>query len=62
MNEAIKKFDTERLRRHRSNLLSETHERTIGRVESVGCEVIQVTSTETSPGWSYTVGIYDTCG
>jgi hypothetical protein len=62
MNEAIKKFDTERIKRHRSKLLSESDERTIGRVETFGCEVVQVTSTATSQGWSYTVGIYDTCG
>jgi len=46
----------------RSKRLSVNDERPISRVEKFGCEVIQVTGTETSQGWSYTVGIYDTCG
>jgi Domain of unknown function (DUF4262) len=62
MNETIKSFSTERTRRYRSKRLSVNDERTISRVEKFGCEVVQVTGTETSQGWSYTVGIYDTCG
>jgi hypothetical protein len=62
MDEIIKLFSTERTRRYRSKRLTENDERTISNVEEFGCEVVQVTGTETAGGWSYTVGIYDTCG
>jgi hypothetical protein len=62
MNETNRKFETERIKRHRSMELSESHERTLSRVETFGCEVVQVTSTDMSQGWSYTVGVYDTSG
>jgi len=62
MAELARKFETERTRRFRANQLSETDKRTITNVETFGCEVVQVKRTNAGPGWSYTIGIYDTCG
>jgi len=42
--------------------LSANDERSIATMEKFGCEVIQVKSSDTSPGWSYTMGVFDTCG
>ncbi len=57
-----RRFETERTRRFRRGNLSERDERTISNVETFGCEVIQVKRSSAGPGWSYTLGIYDTCG
>ena len=62
MTVPVDRFTTERTRRFRSGQLTERDERTIGNVETFGCEVVQVKRTSASPGWSYTLGIYDTCG
>jgi hypothetical protein len=62
MAESTRKFETERTLRFRAQKLSERDERTISNVETYGCEVVQVRSTTTGPGWSYTLGVYDTCG
>ncbi len=56
------KFETERTRRFRAGELSETDSGTISNVEEFGCSVIQVKSSKAGPGWSYTLGVYDTCG
>jgi hypothetical protein len=56
------KFETERTRRFRSQELSERDDRTISNIETFGCEVVQVRSNNAGPGWSYTLGVYDTCG
>ncbi len=37
-------------------------QRTISNIETYGCEVVQVKKSGAGPGWSYTVGVYDTCG
>jgi hypothetical protein len=62
LGESVRNFATERTRKFRSGDLSEQDERTIGRVEKFGCEVIHVRGDSAGPGWSYTVGVYDTCG
>ena len=56
------KFQTDRTRRFRVDGLSETGANTISHVEEFGCGVIQVKSSKADPGWSYTVGVFDTCG
>jgi Domain of unknown function (DUF4262) len=55
-------FETGRTRRLRATGLNEVDERTVTEIETLGCQVVQVTSTSVGPGWSYTLGIYDTCG
>jgi len=55
-------FTTERTRRFRAGQLTERDERTITNIETFGCEIVQVKSTGAGPGWSYTLGVYDTCG
>jgi hypothetical protein len=42
--------------------LSEEDKRTISHVEEFGCSVVNVTRTQYGLGWSYTVGVFDTCG
>jgi hypothetical protein len=56
------KFQTERTRRFRAGQLSEKDERTIANIETFGCEVVQVKQSGAGLGWSYTLGVYDTCG
>jgi hypothetical protein len=56
------KFQTARTRKFRAGALSEEDERTIIHVEEFGCSVVNVTRTQYGLGWSYTVGVFDTCG
>jgi hypothetical protein len=56
-----KQFETERTRHFRAQTLSERDERTISNIETFGCGVVQVKSSSSGPGWSYTIGVYDTC-
>lgn len=53
---------TQRTRQFRAKSLNESEKRTIDRIEKFGCEVVQVKAGNAGPGWSYTVGVYDTCG
>lgn len=62
MNEPATKFETQRTQHFRSQELTERGGRTITNIETFGCEIVQVKSSTTGPGWSYTVGVYDTCG
>jgi hypothetical protein len=62
MTEPNRKFETERTRRFREQELNEGDERSISRIETFGCEVVQIQKTNTGPGWSYTLGVFDTCG
>lgn len=62
MEESTRIFETERTRRFRAVDLSEVDSRTIAHIEDFGCEVVQVKASAAGPGWSYTVGVYDTCG
>jgi hypothetical protein len=41
--------------------LSDEDERTISHVEEFGCSVVSVKRTTHGLGWSYTVGVFDTC-
>jgi hypothetical protein len=62
LDEPTVRFTTERTRRFRSGQLTERDERTISNVEAFGCETVQVKRSSAGPGWSYTLGVYDTCG
>lgn len=55
-------FATERTKRFRCGQLRESHEETISHVENFGCSVVYVKAAEHKLPWSYTVGVYDTCG
>jgi hypothetical protein len=61
MDESTKEFETDRTRRFRAMKLDETEERAISDIETHGCQIIQVRSC-TGPGWSYSLGVHDTCG
>lgn len=56
------KFQTARTQGFRGTELSKEDERTIGHVEEFGCSVVSVKRTSYGLGWSYTVGVFDTCG
>jgi hypothetical protein len=62
VTEPTRKFETDRTRRFRAEQLSQRDERTIANVETFGCEVVQVKSSVGGQGWSYTLGVHDTCG
>jgi hypothetical protein len=62
MAESSRRFETERTRRFRAGDLSARDESTIANVETCGCEVVQIEKNSAGPGWSFTVGVYDTCG
>ena len=62
MNDSALNFETERTRRFRAGGLNDADANTISNVEQFGCSVIQVKHSGASPGWSYTVGVYDTSG
>jgi len=55
-------FETARTRKFRENGLCPEDERTIGHIEEFGCSVVNVARTSYGLGWSYTIGIFDTCG
>jgi Domain of unknown function (DUF4262) len=57
-----KDFTTERTRKFRQTALSPEDERTIGHIEEFGCSVVSVKRTQHGLGWSYTIGVFDTCG
>ncbi len=57
-----KPYGTERIRRFRLGSPSENDEATLARIEQYGCEVVHVQASGVSPAWSYTVGVFDTCG
>src|SRR5262245_20864799 len=57
-----KDFSTERTRKFRQTTLSPEDERTIGHIEEFGCSIVNVKRTQHGLGWSYTIGIFDTCG
>ena len=57
------KFETSRTRELRAGVLNEHDENTISNIEKFGCSVVSVTSNGGRAfGWSYTIGVYDTCG
>src|SRR5215472_1268084 len=57
-----KNFETARTQMFRATPLSQEDERTISHVEEFGCSVVSVKRTKYGHGWSYTVGVFDTCG
>ena len=57
-----KPFQTSRTQNFRTQELCAEDERTIGHIERFGCSVISVMGTSWDPGWSYTIGVFDTSG
>jgi hypothetical protein len=55
-------FETARTRQFRARELDPPDERTISSIEEFGCSVVQVARSGFAPGWSYTVGVFDTSG
>lgn len=62
MDRAHTNFATPRTQKLRAQSLSPTDDRTVGHIEEFGCSVISVQRTNCGLGWSYTIGIFDTCG
>ena len=56
------KFASARTIKFRQTALRPEDERTIGHIEKFGCSVVSVKRTNHGLGWSYTIGIFDTCG
>lgn len=61
MPEPPQTFETERSCRLQAATLSMSERQTVENIETFGCEVVQVRRSSAGPGWSYTIGIYDTC-
>ncbi len=57
-----RKFDTERIRRFRATELSKQDETTIGHIEEFGCSIMHVAASRGGTAWSYSLGVFDTCG
>jgi hypothetical protein len=58
-----RQYETARTRHFRTTELNEHDERTIRHIEEFGCAVVSVKSSSgREHGWSYTIGVYDTCG
>jgi hypothetical protein len=62
MSEPTRRFETERTRRFRQGDLNEEDECTIANVETFGCSVVHVKQCTGGLGWTFTVGVFDTCG
>lgn len=62
MTDSNPKFSTARTRELRSTKLQPEDERTVTHIENFGCSVVSVKPTKSDLGWSYTIGIFDTCG
>jgi len=63
MPDSAKNFETARTRQLRATDLPPTDERTISQIEEHGCSVISVgRDCKEEMGWTYTIGVYDTCG
>lgn len=62
MTDSIKRFVTERTKYLRATELSKMDEWAIGQIEEHGCALISVgRDCEDDFGWTYSLGIYDTC-
>ena len=59
---ADQRFATERTALFRRTALNEREQKTVSDIEMFGCTVIHVESTTAGPSWSYTIGVFDTCG
>jgi hypothetical protein len=53
---------TENTRRFRESGLSERDERTISNVKHSVAKLFRQKRNSAGPGWSYTLGVHDTCG
>lgn len=62
MTDSNPKFSTVRTRELRATELKPEDERTVSHIENFGCSVVSVKPTKSDFGWSYTIGIFDTCG
>ena len=58
----MRNFETARTIKFRQTALRPESERTISHIEEFGCSVVSVARTNYGLGWSYTIGIFDTCG
>jgi hypothetical protein len=57
------KFSTARTKTFRAGDLSQADERTISQIERFGCSIVSVKNDgDSTLSWSYTIGIFDTCG
>jgi hypothetical protein len=54
-------FETERTRKFRATELCQEDEPRISHIEEFGCSVVSVRQ-KYGPGWSYTIGVFDTSG
>ena len=61
MTHQKRKFETARTRKFRASALTKNDERTISHIEEYGCSVVSVERTKYGLGWSYTIGVFDTC-
>ncbi|HLK03962.1 MAG TPA: DUF4262 domain-containing protein [Candidatus Acidoferrum sp.] len=55
-------FVTARTRQLRDTELQPEDERTISHIEEHGCSIVSVARTTYGLGWSYSIGVFDTCG
>jgi len=55
-------FATIRTRKWRAADPGEDFLAVIQNIEKFGCHIMQVKGTSITPGWSYSIGLYDTCG
>jgi hypothetical protein len=63
MPDSAKNFETPRIRQLRATELNVDDDRTIGHIEQYGCSVLSVDSKcKDELAWTYTIGVYDTCG
>jgi hypothetical protein len=63
MPDSVRNFETARTRHFRATDLSVPDERTIGHIEQFGCSVLSVgRDCRDDFNWTYTIGVYDTCG
>jgi hypothetical protein len=54
-------FETDRTKRFRQTSLPKLDEEVISNIEEYGCHVVQVARSAGGPGWSYSIGVYDSC-
>jgi hypothetical protein len=62
MPAADRNFNTARTRKFRATDLCEQDQSTISNIEEYGCSIVHVARTHWGYGWSYSIGIFDTCG
>lgn len=63
MSDPVKQFETTRTRDFRATELNVHDERTISQIEQFGCSVLSVgRNCKDEFAWTYTIGVFDTCG